>query len=141
MRIFLSRKPDDPAALLALADIAASEKKWDEAIGFAEKARNAAPNDPAPGITLVNLYGARQDWTRANALASELATLFPGNGAVADAQGRVLVASGERDAAVDPFRQAYEAAPNSEPLFQRYLGALVAAKRFQEARTVGASAA
>ena len=39
------------------------------------------------------------------------------------------------DAAVEPFRQAYEAAPNSEPLFQRYLGALVAAKRFPEART------
>ena len=93
---FLSRKPDDPTALLALADIAASEKKWDEAIGFAEKARNAAPNDPAPGIKLVNLYGARQDWTRAKALAGELAMRFPGNAAVADAQGRILAASGDQ---------------------------------------------
>ena len=133
---FLSRKPDDPSALLALADIAAREKKWDEAIGYAEKARAAAPKDPAPGIKLMNLYGARQDWTRAKALASELAMLFPGNAAVAEAQGRVLAASGDREAALDPFRQAYEAAPNSEPIFQRYLGALIAAKKLPEARTV-----
>ena len=62
--------------------------------------------------------------------------IFPGNAAVAETQGRILAAAGERDAAVDPFRQAYEAAPNSEPIFQRYLGALVAAKRLPEARTV-----
>jgi predicted Zn-dependent protease len=95
-----------------------------------------APKDPVPGIKLLNIYGARQDWTRAKALASELVMLFPGNAAVAEAQGRILAASGEPDAAVDPFRQAYEAAPDSGPIFQRYLGALVATKRFQDARTV-----
>ena len=62
--------------------------------------------------------------------------LFPGNAAVAEAQGNILAASGDSGAAVEPLRQAYEATPNSEPLFQRYLGALVAAKKLPEARTV-----
>ena len=99
---FLSRKPNDPTALLALADIAASEKKWDEAIGYAEKAACRLPKDPAPGIKLLQLYAARQDWARAKALASELAMLFPGNAAVAEAQGRILEASGDRNAAIEP---------------------------------------
>jgi putative PEP-CTERM system TPR-repeat lipoprotein len=133
---FLSRKPDDVSALLALSDIAAREKKWDEAIGYAEKARTMAPSDPAPGIKLLNFHGARQDWPRAKALASELGMRFPGNAAIAETHGRILAASGDRDAAMDSYRQAYEAAPNSEPIFQRYVNALVAAKRFQDARTV-----
>jgi cellulose synthase operon protein C len=140
---FLSRKPDSQPALLALADIAAREEKWDEAIGHAEKARSAAPRDPAPGVKLLNLHIARQDWTRARVVAGELGMQFPGNAAIAEAQGRMLAASGDSlaasgdsNAAIDSYRQAYEAVPNSEPILQRYLRALIAAKRFQDARTV-----
>src|SRR4051794_28800916 len=69
----LAQHPDDVSALLGLADIASSQQKWPEAIGYIERARVAAPNDPATGLALVNLYGLRRDWKAAAELAAELA--------------------------------------------------------------------
>src|SRR4029077_13049192 len=53
---FLARKPNDPSALLGLADIAAGEKHWDEAIRYADQARAASPSDAAPGLKLLEFY-------------------------------------------------------------------------------------
>src|SRR5262249_4101972 len=61
----LARKADDVGALLGLADIYISEKKWPEAIDAVNRARSAAKNDPAPGLKLVGLYESRKDWTSA----------------------------------------------------------------------------
>ena len=133
---FLVRQPKDVTALLGLADLATTAKQWDEAIGYANKARAAAPADPKPGLKLLNVYAQRQDWSRAKALASELAVQFPANVAVVDAQGLVLVSSGDRDGAINAYKRAYEIAPNSAPILSRYLSLLTAAKRFPEERTV-----
>ncbi len=133
---FLVRKPNDVSSLLGLADMAAGDKGWDEAIGYANQARAAAPADPAPGLKLLNLYTFRQDWARAKALASDLTTQFPSNIDVFDAQGRMLVSSGDQAGAIDAYRRAYEIAPNSAPILTRYLGLLAAAKRFPEHRAV-----
>jgi putative PEP-CTERM system TPR-repeat lipoprotein len=136
---FLVRKPDDPSALLGLADIAAAEKKWDAAIDYAKKARAAVPSDPVPGIKLLSFYAGRQDWGRAKTLASDLTTQFATNVEVFDAQGRMLVAAGDQPGAIDAYRHAYEIAeiaPNSTPILQRYMALLTAAKRFPDERAI-----
>ncbi|HVB15675.1 MAG TPA: tetratricopeptide repeat protein, partial [Stellaceae bacterium] len=133
---FLVRKPDDLTALLGLADLATAAKQWDEATGYADKARAAAPADPAPGLRLLNIYTLRQDWPRAKALASELAVQFPANIDIFDAQGRMLVLSGDQTGAITAYRRAYEIAPDSAPILARYLSLLAAAKMFPEERTV-----
>ena len=51
----LSQKPDDVAALIGLADVAVTEKKWLEATDYLSRARAAAPNDPVAGLRVVNM--------------------------------------------------------------------------------------
>ncbi len=133
---FLARKPDNVTALLGLADLAMTAKQWDEAIGYATKARAAAPTEPAPGLKLLNLYTVRQDWSRAKALASELTVQFAANIDVFDAQGRMLVLSGDQAGAITAYQHAYEIAPNSAPILTRYLALLTATKKFPQERTI-----
>jgi cellulose synthase operon protein C len=133
---FLARKPNDVSALLGLADIAAGEKRWDQAIRYADQARAASPSNPMPGLKLLELYASQQDWERAKSLASELSNQFPSYAGVFDAQGRVLTTSGDRDGAINAFRRAYEIDPSSAPILARYLSVLAAAKRFPEYRTI-----
>jgi putative PEP-CTERM system TPR-repeat lipoprotein len=131
-----SRKPNEVVALLGLADIATAEQKWKEANDYINQARTAAPNDPLPGLKLINLYGLRQDWTAAKAAATELASQFPGNIEVLDAQGRVQIAAGEPGEATDTYRRAYDIDSTSLPILARYTSLLIAAKNFRQAKTV-----
>jgi putative PEP-CTERM system TPR-repeat lipoprotein len=132
----LAKKADDVAALLGLADIYVSEKKWPEATDAINRARSAAKNDPAPGLKLVALYEARQDWKSAKSVASELASQFPSDVAVLDAQGRAQYGAGDANGAVSSYKRAHELAPNSLPILSRYLSLLNENKYFAEARGV-----
>jgi len=133
---FLVRNPNDVSVLLGVADVAAREKKWNEAVAYANRARTAASSNPAPGLKLLDLYAAQQDWEQAKRLASELSVQFPSNAEIAEAQGRILAASGDPDGAIESYRRAFELAPKSTPILSRYLSALGAAKRFPEYRTI-----
>lgn len=132
----LSQRPNDIATLLGLADIAVGDKKWSEATDYINRARTAAPDDPAPGIALVNMFGLQQDWKGGAAAAAELAKKFPANPDVLDAQGRVQIASGDKDAALATYKHAYEVAPASAVVLSRYLGLLNEKKDFSQARVV-----
>jgi putative PEP-CTERM system TPR-repeat lipoprotein len=132
----LAKKPDDGAALFGLADIAATEKKWSEAIDYINRARTAAPNDPAAGIKLVNLYEMRQDWTNARTVAGELVAQFPRDVNVELAQAAAFLGSNDTKGAISSYRRAYEIAPDSIPILSRYMALLTSAKEFREARTV-----
>jgi cellulose synthase operon protein C len=115
----LSQSPTDVTALLGLAEIAVAQKKWPEATDYITRARTAAPNDPAPGLLLVNMYGVQQDWKDATSTAAELVAQFPANVEVLDAQGRVRIASGDKDDALSTYKRAHELAPNSGPILSR----------------------
>jgi putative PEP-CTERM system TPR-repeat lipoprotein len=132
----LSQRPNDVAALLGLAEIAVAERRWPEATDFITRARTAAPSDPAPGLLLVNMYGLRQNWKTAVAAAAELAEKFPDNVDVLDTQAEIQIGAGDADGAVTTYKRAYEVAPRSPQVLSRYLGALAAAKKFAEERTV-----
>ena len=132
----LSKKADDVTALLGLADIAIAKQKWPEAIDYINRARTAAPNDPAPGVKLVKLYELRQDWNNAMTTAGELVAQFPSDVDVQIAQAAAQLGSGDTKSALSSYRRAYELAPNSIPIFSRYVALLNSAKEFREARSV-----
>jgi len=132
----LSKKPDDDFALLGLADLAITEKKWSEAIDYINRSRTAAPNDPASGVKLVKVYELRQDWSSAKAIAGELVAQFPLDVNVQIVQASAFLGSGDTKGAISSYRRAYEIAPNSIPILSRYVASLTSAKEFAEARTV-----
>ena len=132
----LSKKPDDGAALLGLADIAVSEKKWLEAIDYINRARTAASNDPAAGIKLVNVYEMRQDWNNARTVAGQLIAQYPRDANVEIAQATAFLGSNDTKGAISSYRRAHEIAPDSIPLLARYVALLTSAQEFREARTV-----
>jgi putative PEP-CTERM system TPR-repeat lipoprotein len=132
----LSKKSDDGTALLGLADVAITQKKWPEAIDYINRARTAAPNDPAAGIKLVNVYEMRQDWSNARTVAGELVAQFPRDVNVEIAQAAAFLGSGDTNSAISSYKRAYEIAPDSIPILSRYVALLISAKQFREAHTV-----
>jgi cellulose synthase operon protein C len=131
----LSKKPDG-SALLGLADIAITEKKWSEAIDYINRARTAAPNDPTAGIKLVKVYELRQDWNNAKTVAGELVAQFPRDVNAQVAQATAFLGSGDTKNAISSYRRAYEATPNSTAILSRYVALLTSAKELREARAV-----
>jgi cellulose synthase operon protein C len=132
----LAKKADDVTALLGLSDIYISEKKWPEAVDAINRARSAAKNDPSPGLKLISLYESRQDWKSAKSVAAELASQFPGDVNVLEAQGRAQFGAGDMDGAVSSYKRAHELVPNSIPILSRYLSLLNENKYYMEARGV-----
>jgi len=132
----LAKKPDDTTALLGLADIYISEKKWSEATDVINRARTVARSNSAPGLKLVSLYELRQDWNSAKTVAGELAMQFPRDVNVLEAQGRAELGAGDTNGAISSYRRAYELTPNSMPILSRYLSLLNSEKYFTEARGV-----
>jgi putative PEP-CTERM system TPR-repeat lipoprotein len=132
----LSKKPDDGSALLGLADIAITEKKWPEAIDYINRARTAAPNDSAAGVKLVKVYEIRKDWNNARTVAGELVAQFPQDVNVQIAQATAFLGSGDTKSAISSYKRAFEIAPNSIPILSGYVALLTSAKEFRDARTV-----
>ena len=132
----LAKKAGDVTALLGMAEIAITEKKWPEAIDYINRARTAAPDDPSPGIKLVNLYELRQDWNSAKTVAGELVAQFPNEVDVQIAQATAQLGSGDTESAISSYRRAYEIAPNSIPILSLYIALLNSAKEFRQVRTV-----
>jgi putative PEP-CTERM system TPR-repeat lipoprotein len=132
----LSRKPNDLATLIGLADIATAEMKWEEARSYIARARTVAPDDPVPGLRLVKLDASRRDWKNALATAAELTAKFPTNLEVLDAKGQAQIATGDTVGAVATYKRVYELAPDSLLAMSRYLAVLDQAENFPEARAV-----
>ena len=139
-RELLSKKAGEVTALLGLADIALTEKKWSEATDYINRARTAAPSDPAPGIKLVQLYELRQDWSNARAVAGELIVKFPQDVDTQLTQATAQLGGGDTKNALSSFRRAYQLAPGSIPILARYVALLNSTKEYREARSVLADA-
>jgi putative PEP-CTERM system TPR-repeat lipoprotein len=134
--VLLAQKPHDLAGLLGVADVAAAEKKWPEAIADIKRAAAAAPGNPLPGIKLVNLYIERQDWKNATEAAADLAAKFSSNVDVLDAKARAEIGAGDLINGVETYKRANQLAPTSAPILFRYVSALNAAKDYLQAKSV-----
>src|SRR6516225_5248617 len=131
-----SRKASDVTALLGLADIAVTEKKWAEAMDYLNRARIIAKYDPTPGLKLVGLFELRADWDGARAVAVELGQQFPQDANVAEVQGRACLEAGDSRGAIASYKLAQQLAPSSVPFLSRYVGLLRQAGYFRDARDV-----
>ena len=131
-----SRKASDVTALLGLADIAVTEKKWAEAMDYLNRARTIAKYDPTPGLKLVGLFELRADWDSARAVAVELGQQFPQDANVAEVQGRACLEAGDSRGAIASYKLAQQLAPSSVPFLSRYVGLLRQAGYFRDARDV-----
>ena len=132
----LTRRSNDVAALLGLADIAATERNWAEATDYVNRARKEETNNPEVGVALVNLELLRQDSKNAVASATQIAEQFPTNSEVLDAKGRAQTASGDTEGAIVTYKRIYELSPSSIPAMTGYVALLKEAKEFAKARTV-----
>jgi cellulose synthase operon protein C len=132
----LAKKSDDEAALLGLASIAITQKKWPEAISYINRARTAAPEDAAPGLALVRVYELQQDWSNAKAVAGALNAQFPSNLGIVEAQAQAQLGAGDASGALASYKRAHELAPDSSPLLARYLTLLSAGGYYREASGV-----
>jgi len=129
----LAKKADDENALLGLAGIAISQKKWPAAVDYINHAQTAAPNDPAPGLALVRVYELQQDWANAKAVASALNAQFPSDLNVLEVQAQAQLGAGDNSGAIASYKRAHELAPDSKPLLSRYLALLTAAGYYRDA--------
>jgi cellulose synthase operon protein C len=132
----IARKPDDVTTLLALTDLAIGDRDWKSARDYIDRARTVAPNNPQPSIKLVDLYLLQKDNRNAQSIATELVALSPKNADVLDAQARTQLAAGDLAGAAATYHLAFDVAPNSAVIFNRYVGALVGAKDLNTARDV-----
>jgi len=82
------------------------------------------------------MYGFRQDWKNGVAAVAQLAEKFPDNVDVLATEAEIETRAGDPDGAVAAYKRAYELAPHSPQVLSRYLGALAAAKKFVEERTM-----
>jgi predicted Zn-dependent protease len=131
-----SKQANEGIALLGLADIAITEKKWTEAIDYLNRARIIDKYDPTPGLKLVNLFEMRADWNSAKTVAVGLGQLFPLDANVAEAQGRTSLEAGDPKYAIASYKLAQQLALGSIPVLSRYIGLLRQAGYFRDARDV-----
>ncbi len=107
----LAKTPNQPQALLALAELRAREGgKKEEVIELINKAVTANPTEKTPRLLLVDLYLRSKDNKLALAAAQSAVTAIPDSPEVLDALGRAQLASGDTNQALDHLQQGCGAA-------------------------------
>jgi cellulose synthase operon protein C len=117
----LAKSPNQPQALLALAELHAREGgKKEEVIDLINRAVNANPTEKTPRLLLVDLHLRSNDNKLALAAAQSAASAIPGSPEVLDALGRAQLASGDTNQAMSTFNKLAALQPTS-PLPQMRL--------------------
>jgi cellulose synthase operon protein C len=117
----LAKTPNQPQALLALAELRAREGgKKEEVIELVNKAVTANPAEKTPRLLLVDLYLRSKDTKLALAAAQSAVTAIPDSPEVLDALGRAQLASGDTNQALITFNKVAGLQPSS-PLPQMRL--------------------
>ena len=133
-RDLIRRNPADTSSMMALSNIALSQRNVGGAIDQLKQAAIAAPSKPLPSLRLANLYAAQKDWNDATTVMRGLIAQFPNNLDVLDLTARIQIASGDLKDAVATYRRATEIGPHMAVLFERYAAALVAANDTKSGR-------
>jgi putative PEP-CTERM system TPR-repeat lipoprotein len=118
----LAKKPDDVAALMGLAELAAAQGDRHEAADRLKQAIAAAPRNPAPGQQLVRLYASDRDWDDALKAVQTLEATFPANPTVVDLAASLRAEMGDLAGAAAEFRALTQRLPNADSVWWRYAG-------------------
>ena len=123
---WLQRQPNDAAVITMLAEQRQQTGDIAGAISLYERAVSAVPENVMALNNLAGLYQVRKD-PRALATAERALAVAPGNPAVMDTVGWVLVEQGALDKALPLLREAAKALPDL-PEVQYHLGVALARK-------------
>ena len=121
---WLQRQPNDASVITLLAEQRQQTGDIAGAISLYERAVSAAPDNVMALNNLAGLYQVRKD-PRALATAERALAVAPGNAAVMDTVGWVLVEQGDLDKALPLLREAAKALPDL-PEVQYHLGVALA---------------
>jgi cellulose synthase operon protein C len=117
----LAKTPNQPQALLALAELRAREGgKKEDVLELINRAVNANPTEKGPRLLLVDVYLRSKDNKLALSAAQSAATAIPDSPAILDALGRAQLASGDINQALTTFAKVADLQPSS-PLPQMRL--------------------
>jgi predicted O-linked N-acetylglucosamine transferase (SPINDLY family) len=107
----LEWKPDDLAALGNLTTAYIRDRKFDEALGFAERAIGLAPHSFDALVNLGNVLYSLGRFQAALIALREARSLNPGSADVAHLMGACLLESGDPQQAAELFQAALHASP------------------------------
>ncbi len=122
----LKEDPKHVGAMMALADIAASENRSDDVANWLRKAGDADPKSVVPRLRLIQHYSQLRQFDRALSVARDLKSKVPNNTQVLEVMGRTEIAVGKPLEATTTFRELVGLAPKS-PRAQQLLGGALAA--------------
>lgn len=122
----IKEDPKHVGAMMALADVAASEKRTADVVNWLRKAGDANPKSVVPRLRLIQHYGQSREFTKALSVARDLKSKVPGNPQVLEAMGRAEIAAGKPLEATTTFRELVSLQPKS-PRAQQLLGGALAA--------------
>jgi putative PEP-CTERM system TPR-repeat lipoprotein len=127
--LLLTRNPKNGMALLALAELAATQGAGkDEVAGLLNKAIQINPTDVAPRLLLINLFLRTNDNKQAESAAQSAVSAVPSSPELLDALGRAQQASGDLNQAIATFRNVIAMQPLSPQRYVRLAEAHMANK-------------
>jgi putative PEP-CTERM system TPR-repeat lipoprotein len=131
---FLKIEPGSAPALMALAELRARQgAAGAEVAKLIQDAVKASPLDVAPRLALVQQHLSARDFKQAAAAAQDANAALPDNPEVVDALGRVQMASGDVNQAVNTFTRLVALQPRSARPYMRLAAARAAAKSYDAA--------
>jgi putative PEP-CTERM system TPR-repeat lipoprotein len=104
-QLILDNDPKNLGAMMALADIALSQKNVEKSVEWIKKASDANPKAVLPKLRLVRHFNQQRDTLRALSIARDLDRTVPDNPQVLEALGRTEITAGNVENAVAIFRR------------------------------------
>jgi putative PEP-CTERM system TPR-repeat lipoprotein len=121
----IKEDPKHVGAMMALADVAVSEKRAADVVSWLKKASAANPKSVVPRLRLIRHHGQLREFTKALSVARDLKSKVPNNPQVLEAMGRAEISAGKPLEATTTFRELVSLAPKS-PRAQQLLGGALA---------------
>ena len=120
IRPYLARRPNDPAAIRLLAEIAAAVGAVPEAIELLRKALRLAPSYTDARLRLARLLYKRNHMAEAIALLDDILTHDPENEGARSSKAATLERIGEYDAALAIYDKLLKEAPERPGIWMSY---------------------
>ncbi len=127
-------KPQQPKALVALAEINVSRGNYQNAVAFLEKATVSKSDDIAPHRRLIEILLQISDFPEAQRQGAILIGRHPDNVQILELLGQVEIAAGNREKAISYLRNASQLADSDGKTQIRIADQLTALEDYQTAR-------
>ena len=131
----LEKDKNNAQAMLALADLAATQKQESVYVGWLEKASKAQPSDLLPKQRLAQYYLGKKDNNKALAVARAAVTANPESPDALGLLGATQAGAGDLKGAIETFTRLTEKARNAPDAYLRLAMAQAADKQIEAART------